>query len=97
MRHYEQVRVDNTATLQSLSEVTIKVTALSKEMTEPQQVAGSEEVGMATAKSIALHVHQLTLVQSKIEDLENHQRKNNLPVFEIPEAKEGDDPCQYTV
>ncbi|KAJ1093081.1 hypothetical protein NDU88_006190 [Pleurodeles waltl] len=96
--HYAQVPADNVATQQYLAKVSSKVMALSTEVAELRQsVVGTEEVGTATVKSVVIHDHHLTLVQSKIEDLENRQRRNNLQVFGIPEGREGDDPRQYIV
>ncbi|KAJ1192083.1 hypothetical protein NDU88_001395 [Pleurodeles waltl] len=41
----------------------------------------AQEVGTATVKSVMIYNHQLTLMQSSIEDLENCQRLNNLRVL----------------
>ncbi|KAJ1189537.1 hypothetical protein NDU88_006282 [Pleurodeles waltl] len=95
---FAQVWADNASIQQSLSEVTGRVVALSTKCLELQQrVANVKNMGSATDKGVEVHDGYLALVQTKIEDFENCQRRNNLRIFGIREGRERDDPRQFIV
>ncbi|KAJ1088249.1 hypothetical protein NDU88_001407 [Pleurodeles waltl] len=90
------MRADNRKMQQSLLDVSGKVISFAIEIGELQKwVANTEHIEMTTVRSIGKHVRQLAYIQTKIEDMENRQRKNNLRVFGVPEGKDGDATQQF--
>lgn len=79
-------------------EVTSKVASLTNDIVELQQrLADNEEAVAATTRLAHTHEDQLAVLQGKIEDIENRQRRNNLTLFDVPEGKDGSDPSAFVV
>ncbi|XP_078540844.1 embryonic protein UVS.2-like [Lissotriton helveticus] len=94
----QQAKDDIWEIKQAFTDVTLKVTQLSSEVTDLQQrVAAVEEANTYAANFAKMQDSQIMFMQAKIEDLENRQRRQTLRVFSIPEGREGSDSRAFIV
>ncbi|XP_078496451.1 E3 ubiquitin-protein ligase TRIM39-like [Lissotriton helveticus] len=94
--YYLQLREDNNKMQSSLQDLTAKIGGISQETIELQErVVQVEETNTKMVGTVEKHDDQLKVLQLKVEDLENRQRRSNLRLFGIPERSEGSDPRAY--